>query len=56
MKKSGFMKDAFTLFMIKLISGVLLGAVYQIKAEPIDIAMENANKEAYKKLKIKVLE
>lgn len=50
MKKSGFMKDAFTLFMITLISGVLLGAVYQITAEPIAIAMEKAKQEAYKKV------
>ena len=35
MKKGGFMKDAWILFAITLISGLLLGAVYQITKVPV---------------------
>ena len=38
MKKGGFMKDAWILFAITLISGLLLGAVYQITKVPIQLA------------------
>ena len=38
MKKGGFMKDAWILFAITLISGLLLGAVYQITKVPIQMA------------------
>lgn len=38
MKKGGFMKDAWILFAITLISGLLLGAVYQITKVPIQVA------------------
>lgn len=38
MKKGGFMKDALILFAITLISGLLLGAVYQITKVPIQMA------------------
>lgn len=38
MGKGGFMKDALILFAITLISGFLLGTVYQITKEPIQMA------------------
>lgn len=38
MKKGGFMKDALILFAITLISGLLLGTVYQITKAPIQMA------------------
>ena len=38
MSKGGFMKDALILFVITLISGFLLGAVYQITKAPIQMA------------------
>ena len=34
MSKSGFMKDAVILFAITLISGFLLGGVYQLTKKP----------------------
>ncbi len=43
MKKGGFMKDAWILFAITLISGLLLGAVYQITKVPIQMAEAKAN-------------
>lgn len=46
--KSGFMKDAFTLFAITLISGVALGAVYEVTKEPIAQATIAANNATYK--------
>lgn len=48
MKKGGFMKDALILFVITLVSGLLLGGVYQITKEPIEKAGLLANMEAYK--------
>ena len=45
------MKDALILFAITLVSGMLLGAVYQITKEPIEkqqaLALENACKEVF---------
>ena len=35
MSKSGFMKDAVILFVITLVSGCLLGGVYQLTNKPI---------------------
>ena len=35
MSKSGFMKDAVILFAITLVSGFLLGGVYQLTKKPI---------------------
>ena len=48
MSKSGFMKDAVILFAITLISGFLLGGVYQLTKKPIEIATIKANNKAYK--------
>lgn len=48
MSKSGFMKDAVILFAITLISGLVLGGVYQVTKEPIAQAEIAANNEAYK--------
>jgi electron transport complex protein RnfG len=48
MKKGGYMKDAFILFAITLISGLLLGAAYQITKEPIEMAEIAASLEKYK--------
>ena len=48
MKKLSFMKDAIILFIITMLSGFMLGAVYEITKEPIAIAKENEKKSAYK--------
>ena len=40
-------KNTFILAMITLVSGVLLGLVYEITKEPIALAKEQAKKEAY---------
>lgn len=48
MNKSGFMKDALILFAITLISGFLLGGVYQVTKTPIEKATIAANNKAYK--------
>lgn len=48
MKKDGFMKDAFTLFLITLVSGVCLGGVYEITKGPIAEAEMAAKIDAYK--------
>lgn len=48
--KSGFMKDAFTLFAITLISGLALGAVYEVTKEPIAQATIAANNATYKEV------
>ncbi|WP_124067954.1 RnfABCDGE type electron transport complex subunit G [Clostridium sp. E02] len=48
MKKGGYMKDAFVLFLITLFSGFLLGGAYQITKAPIEKATVAANLEAYK--------
>lgn len=45
MSKSGFMKDALILFVITLVSGTALGAVYGITKGPIE-KVENAAKMA----------
>lgn len=47
MKSSGFMKDAVILFVITLISGLLLGGVYQITKAPIERAVLAANMVSY---------
>lgn len=47
MNKS-IIKDALILFVITLIAGFGLGAVYQITAEPIEKANYNIQQEAYK--------
>ena len=36
--KSGFVKDAMTLFAITLIAGVALGGVYEVTKGPIEQA------------------
>ena len=41
-------KNALTLTLITLVSGCLLGLVYEITKEPIAIAKENAKQKAYK--------
>lgn len=46
-KQSGFLKDAIILFVITLISGLLLGAVYDITKAPIEAAAKAAKNEAY---------
>lgn len=48
--KSGFMKDALTLFAITLISGIALGAVYEVTKEPIEQATITANNKTYKEV------
>ena len=48
MNKAGFMKDALILFVITLVSGCLLGGVYQVTKEPIAKATIAANNKAYK--------
>lgn len=48
MKKGGYLKDAVILFVITLVSGFLLGGVYQITKAPIEKATLAANLEAYK--------
>jgi hypothetical protein len=50
MKKLSFMKDAITLFIITMLSGFMLGAVYEITKEPIALAKENEKKSAYKEV------
>lgn len=50
MKKLSFMKDAIILFIITMLSGFMLGAVYEITKEPIAIAKENEEKSAYKEV------
>lgn len=47
MKKGGFMKDALILFAITLISGLLLGAVYQITKVPIQMAQAKESLHKY---------
>lgn len=41
-------KDALILFAITLVSGILLGAVYEVTKEPIATQNEKAKQEAYK--------
>lgn len=48
MNTKAFMKDAIILFLITLVSGCLLGVVYQITKEPIEKATIAANNAAYK--------
>lgn len=48
--KSGFMKDALILFAITLISGILLGGVYEVTKEPIKQATIAANNATYKEV------
>ncbi|MGN0372342.1 MAG: FMN-binding protein [Enterocloster sp.] len=48
MNTKAFMKDAVILFFITLISGCLLGAVYQVTKAPIEQATIAANNKAYK--------
>lgn len=48
--KSGFMKDALILFAITLISGIALGAVYEVTKEPIEQATISANNKTYKEV------
>lgn len=48
--KSGFMKDALILFAITLISGVALGAVYEVTKGPIEQATIAANNATYKEV------
>ncbi len=46
-KQSGFIKDAIILFAITLISGLVLGFVYDITKAPIAAAAKAAKNEAY---------
>ena len=46
-KQSGFVKDAIILFAITLISGLVLGFVYDITKAPIAAAPKAAKNEAY---------
>ena len=46
-KQSGFIKDAIILFAITLISGLILGFVYDITKAPIATAAKAAKNEAY---------
>lgn len=48
MSKAGFMKDAVVLCVITLISGTLLGGVYQLTKKPIELATIAANNKAYR--------
>lgn len=48
--KSGFMKDALILFAITLISGVALGAVYEVTKEPIIQAQIASDNKTYKEV------
>ena len=50
MSKGGFIKDAIILFIITLISGLCLGAVYEVTKEPIKQAQIAANKAAYREV------
>lgn len=45
--KSTLVHDTICLFLITLISGVLLGAIYQITKDPIDQQNEKTKQEAY---------
>ena len=49
--KSGFMKDAFILFAITLISGLALGGVYEVTKEPIEQATIAANNATYQSVR-----
>lgn len=44
--KNSMVKDAFILFAITLIAGLVLGAVYQVTKEPIAMQKEKAKQEA----------
>ncbi len=46
-KQSGFVKDAIILFAITLISGLVLGFVYDVTKAPIEAAAKAAKNEAY---------
>lgn len=48
--KSGFVKDAMTLFAITLIAGVALGGVYEVTKGPIEQATIAANNATYKEV------
>ena len=50
MKKTNFVKDALILFVITLISGALLGLVYEITLEPIQATQEQAKQDAYREV------
>lgn len=50
MKKAGFMKDALILFVITLISGVLLGGVYEMTATVIAQRQEAEKQKTYKEV------
>lgn len=49
-KKSSMGMDAFKLFLITMIAGLLLGLVYQITKEPIEQSNLKAKNEAYQKV------
>ncbi len=50
MKKLGFMKDALILFVITLISGVLLGGVYEVTKTIIAQRQEEAKLKTYQEV------
>lgn len=50
MKKAGFIKDALILFVITLISGVLLGGVYEMTKNVIAQKQEEARQATYREV------
>lgn len=50
MKSKALMKDAFILFLITIISGGLLGAVYDLTKEPIALQQEESKLNAYREV------
>ncbi len=45
-KENSMVRDAFILFAITLIAGLILGAVYQVTKEPIAVQKEKAKQQA----------
>ena len=50
MKSKALIKDAFILFLITIISGGLLGAVYDLTKEPIALQQEESQLNAYREV------
>ena len=50
MKSKALIKDALILFLITIISGGLLGAVYDLTKEPIAIQQEESKLNAYREV------
>ncbi len=49
-KEDNFIKDAFILFAITLVSGILLGLVYEITKDPIEQATIASNNATYQEV------